>query len=81
MAGLSPAYVQEQPGLSSTSITVDIYGHWIPGEGRAELEAALAGGAEPQHLLEEKSFPFPYRSREKVQKCKTNTKGSDKNHK
>jgi hypothetical protein len=25
-------------------ITCDSYGHWIPGEGRAGLEAALAGG-------------------------------------
>jgi integrase len=45
MAGMSPAYVQRQLGHSSISITVDIYGHWVPGEGRAGLEAALAGGA------------------------------------
>jgi hypothetical protein len=45
MAGMSPAYVQRQLGHSSIAITVDIYGHWIPGEGRAGLEAALAGGA------------------------------------
>jgi len=38
-------YVQRQLGHSSIAITVDIYGHWIPGEGRAGLEAALAGGA------------------------------------
>jgi len=24
---------------------MDIYGHWVPGEGRAGLEAALAGRA------------------------------------
>ena len=30
---------------SSISITVDLYGHWVPGEGRAGLEAALAVGA------------------------------------
>jgi hypothetical protein len=30
----SPAYVQKQLGHSSISITVDIYGHWIPGEGK-----------------------------------------------
>ena len=46
MAGVSPAYVQKQLGHSSISMTVDIYGHWVPGEGRAGLEAALAGGAE-----------------------------------
>jgi integrase len=45
MAGMSPAYVQRQLGHSSISITVDIYGHWVPGEGRAGLEAALTGGA------------------------------------
>jgi hypothetical protein len=32
-------------GHSSISMTVDVYGHWVPpGEGRAGLEAALAGG-------------------------------------
>jgi integrase len=41
---MSPAYVQRQLGHSSIAITVDIYGHWIPGEGRAGLEAPLAGG-------------------------------------
>jgi integrase len=44
MAGVSPAYVQKQLGHSSISMTVDIYGHWIPGEGRTGLEAALTGG-------------------------------------
>jgi integrase len=44
MAGVSPAYVQKQLGHSSISMTVDIYGHWVPGEGREGLEAALAGG-------------------------------------
>jgi integrase len=43
MAGMSPAYVQRQLGHSSISNTVDIYGDWVPGEGRAGLEAALAG--------------------------------------
>lgn len=40
-----PAYVQRQLGHSSISITVDIYGHWVPGEGRVGLEDDLAGGA------------------------------------
>lgn len=31
-AGVSPAYVQKQMGHSSIKITVDTYGHWIPGE-------------------------------------------------
>jgi integrase len=39
----SPAYVQKQLGHSSISITVDIYGHWIPGEGKMDLTRALRG--------------------------------------
>jgi len=57
MAGMSPAYVQRQLGHSSIAITVDIYGHWVPGEGRAGLEAALAGGA-GKGSGEEKIVPF-----------------------
>ena len=34
MQGESPAYVKEQLGHSSIKITVDIYGHWIPGANR-----------------------------------------------
>jgi integrase len=34
MAGESPAYVKEQLGHSSIKMTVDIYGHWIPGANR-----------------------------------------------
>jgi integrase len=41
MAHQSPGYVQKQLGHSSISITMDIYCHWIPGEGRAGLEQAL----------------------------------------
>jgi len=43
MAHQSPGYVQKQLGHSSISITMDIYCHWIPGEGRNGLEAALGG--------------------------------------
>jgi integrase len=39
----SPAYVQKQLGHSSVSITVDIYGHWIPGEGKMDLTRTLRG--------------------------------------
>jgi integrase len=39
----SPAYVQKQLGHSSISITVDIYGHWIPGEGKKDLTRTLRG--------------------------------------
>jgi integrase len=43
MAHQSPAYVKEQLGHSSIAITVDIYGHWFPEEGRNGLEEALVG--------------------------------------
>ncbi len=39
----SPAYVQKQLGHHSISMTVDIYGHWIPGEGRKDLTKTLRG--------------------------------------
>lgn len=51
MAHQSPAYVQKQLGHSSISITVDIYGHWISGEGREGLEEAL----KPGQTLEQKT--------------------------
>ena len=41
MAHISPAYVQKQLGHHSISMTVDIYGHWIPGEGRECLDNVL----------------------------------------
>ena len=41
MAHISPAYVQKQLGHHSISMTVDIYGHWIPGEGRERLDNVL----------------------------------------
>jgi integrase len=43
MDHISPAYVQKQLGHSSISITVDLYGHWIPGEGKKDLVKALRG--------------------------------------
>lgn len=39
---VSPAYVQKQLGHSSIRTTVDIYGHWIQGEGRDNLEKVFA---------------------------------------
>jgi integrase len=44
MAHRSPAYVQRQLGHSSIRITLDIYCHWVPGQGREGLEEALGGG-------------------------------------
>lgn len=43
MDHISPAYVRKQLGHSSISITVDLYGHWIPGEGKKDLVKALRG--------------------------------------
>ena len=34
MQGESPVYVKEQLGHSSITLTVDTYGHWIPGANR-----------------------------------------------
>jgi len=42
----SPAYVQKQLGHHSITMTVDIYGHWIPGEGRKDLGKTLRGKTE-----------------------------------
>jgi integrase len=47
MAHISPAYVQKQLGHHSISMTVDIYGHWVPGEGRERLDQALRPKAKP----------------------------------
>jgi integrase len=43
MAHQSTGYIQKQLGHSSIAITMDIYCHWIPGEGREGLEEALRG--------------------------------------
>lgn len=48
MAHQSPAYVQKQLGHSSIEVTVDIYGHWISGEGRNGLENALQPVQKPE---------------------------------
>ena len=47
---MSPAYVQKQLGHSSIQITVDIYGHWMPGEGRQDLEEALLQKENPKEM-------------------------------
>ena len=41
MDHISPAYVQRMSGHHSISMTVDTYGHWLLGEGRADLQKAL----------------------------------------
>ncbi len=37
-AGVSPAYVQKQMGHRSIQITIDVYGHLIPGENVAWID-------------------------------------------
>ena len=36
--GESPTYVKEQMGHSSIQVTVDVYGHFIPGNNRGAVE-------------------------------------------
>jgi len=43
MKHYSPAYVQKQLGHHSITMTVDLYGHWIPGEGKKDLDRDLRG--------------------------------------
>jgi integrase len=57
MAHQSPGYVQKQLGHSSISITMDIYCHWIPGEGREGLEEALGGQKFVPNRGEKRIFP------------------------
>lgn len=60
MAHESPGYVQRQMGHSSISITMDIYCHWIPGEGRQNLEKALlAGGKTAKNVVQNLHFFAP----------------------
>ncbi len=47
MSHVSPAYIQKQLGHHSISMTVDTYGHWIPGEGKVDLTKTLRPKAKP----------------------------------
>lgn len=62
-AGVSPAYVQRQMGHSSIKITVDIYGHWIPGENVAWIDQGdaptNANQAQTRAYQDEESNPEP----------------------
>jgi integrase len=44
MANTPSKYVQQQLGHSSISITLDIYGHWIQGEGKDRLDEVFGDG-------------------------------------
>ncbi len=50
MSHKSPAYVQKQLGHHSIQITVDIYGHWVPGEGRENLDEAFLVKENPKEI-------------------------------
>lgn len=54
MAHYSPAYVQKQLGHHSITMTVDIYGHWIPGEGKKDLEKLFGEQREAGAVSEER---------------------------
>jgi len=45
MNGESPAYVRDQMGHSSIKVTVDVYGHFIPGANRAAVNKLPSLGA------------------------------------
>jgi integrase len=47
MQGQSPVYVKEQLGHSSIKVTVDIYGHWIPGANRQAVNSLPVPGTLP----------------------------------
>ncbi len=49
MGHMSPVYVQKQLGHHSITMTVDTYGHWIPGQGRDTLEKVLPCSEPPKH--------------------------------
>jgi len=52
MAGESLVYVKEQLGHASIQITVDIYGHWIPGSNKAAVDRLDGNQTKPIRNLE-----------------------------
>jgi integrase len=55
MAHYSPAYVQKQLKHYSITMTVDIYGHWIPGEGKKDLEKTFHGQKQSEPAAEDEA--------------------------
>jgi Phage integrase family len=45
--GESPTYVKEQMGHSSIQVTVDVYGHFIPGKNRGAVERLAGATSRP----------------------------------
>jgi integrase len=59
MGNVSPAYVQKQLGHHSITMTVDIYGHWIPGEGKGKEHLNETFGRKTVRIsLKLKGSPF-----------------------
>ena len=56
MSHKSPAYVQRQLGHYSIQITVDIYGHWVPGEGRDDLDEVFMTKENPKEVASLSGF-------------------------
>jgi Phage integrase family len=52
--GESPAYVKEQMGHSSIKITVDTYGHLIPGSNKAAVDRLDTTGRNPRAAAPDK---------------------------
>ncbi len=46
--GETPAYVKEQMGHHSINVTVDIYGHLVPGSNRAAVDRLDTTGRNPR---------------------------------
>src|SRR5262249_40319240 len=46
--GESPAYVKDQMGHHSIKVTVDIYGHLVPGSNRAAVDRLDVTGRNPR---------------------------------
>jgi len=51
MSHKSPAYVQKQLGHYSIQMTLDIYGHWVPGEGRDDLDDVFMTKENPKEVV------------------------------
>jgi integrase len=49
--GVSVMYVKKQLGHHSITMTVDIYGHWIPGEQKLDLGRLLRGETDSPIML------------------------------
>ena len=58
---VSPAYVQKQLGHHSITMTVDVYGTWIPGEGKGRVALDKTFGARGPVSLRLREAPFDRR--------------------